>query len=177
MGGGVFGAVMTFSPLYLIERGMVPQSLFFIVYASCAVLVRVLCRNLADRNDKTVVARLCFAVIAVSMFSLGATESILTFSLAAALFGLGHGQMFPTMAAHSAEVVPGGHVRAMTLWSGGFILGISAGSWFAGLLAELYAIGAAIQLSGILPLVAFVAIGRSKRAGGRLTPKVNGLAK
>ena len=88
------------------------------------------------------------------MVALGSTETALTFGLAAAMFGLGHGLMYPTMAAYSIDVVPGGHLRAMTIWSGGFIVGMSIGSWFAGVASEYVSIGAAFRLSALMPVTA-----------------------
>ena len=70
-----------------------------------------------------------------------------------ALFGIGHGLMYPAMAAYSIQVIPG-NLRAMTIWTGGFIIGVSIGAALGGVIAEKTTIGTAFMLSAVMPMLA-----------------------
>lgn len=153
LGGATYGTVLIFSPLYLREQGIWPLSLFFITYAVAAVIARFVGRNWADRFGRVRVARICFIALAVATFSLGWSTQAVTFAAASALFGVGHGLMYPAVAAHSIQVIPG-NLRAMTIWAGGFIIGVSVGAAGAGVVAEYTAIGTAFQIAALLPFAA-----------------------
>jgi MFS family permease len=155
LGGAAYGTVLIFSPLYLKENGIWPLSLFFTTYAAAAIFARFVGRNWADRYGRIRVACTCFIVLAGATLCLGRSAHAMPFAAASALFGVGHGLMYPAVAAHSIQIIPG-NLRAMTIWAGGFIIGISAGAACAGAVAEYSDIGTAIQLAALLPLTAFV---------------------
>jgi len=166
LAGAGYGAVLIFSPLYLQSRGIVPLSLFFTVYAVAAIVARVVGRNWASRWGNLRVAGWCFLLLSLATVLLGNSRTALAFGAASALFGFGHGLMYPAIAAHSVETVPGNSVRALTLWSGGFMIGVSLGVLLAGVVAEGSAIATAVQWAALLPLLAAIAL----RA--RLTPAI-----
>jgi len=170
LAGAGYGAVLIFSPLYLQARGILPLSLFFTVYAVAAIVIRIIGRNWANRWGNVRLAGWCFLLLGVATVLLGNSGTTLTFGAASALFGFGHGLMYPAVAAHSVEIVPGNSVRALTLWSGGFMIGVSLGVMLAGLVAEHSAIPTAVQWAATLPLLAAVVlrappIGLGRRAG------------
>jgi len=78
-----------------------------------------------------------------------------------ALFGIGHGLMYPAMAAYSIQVIPG-NLRAMTIWTGGFIIGVSIGAALGGMISEKISIGMAFMLSAVMPMIAVVALSIKK---------------
>jgi MFS family permease len=88
---------------------------------------------------------------------MGWTQNAVTFGAVSALFGIGHGLMYPAMAAYSIQIIPG-NLRAMTIWSGGFIIGVSIGALLGGVLAEKTAIGTAFMLSAVMPMAAIAAL-------------------
>lgn len=155
LGGAAYGTVMIFSPLYLRANGIWPLSLFFSTYAAAAIFARFVGRNWADRYGRIRLACACFMVLTIATLCLGRSAHTISFAAASALFGVGHGLMYPAVAAHSIQVIPG-NLRAMTIWAGGFIIGISAGAACAGVVAEYSDIGTAIQLAALLPFTAFV---------------------
>lgn len=154
LSGAGYGAVLIFSPLYLQARGIAPLSLFFTVYAAAAILARLVGRNWAHRWGHLRLARSCFLLLAPATMLLGRSTEALSFAGAAALFGVGHGLMYPAVAAYSVEALPGSSVRALTLWSGGFMVGVSLGVLLAGVVAERTAVPTAIQCAAVLPLLA-----------------------
>jgi len=168
LAGAGYGAVLIFSPLYLQSRGILPLSLFFTVYAAAAIAIRVVGRNWAHRWGNLKVAGWCFLLLGLATVLLGVSRTALAFGAASALFGFGHGLMYPAVAAHSVEIVPGNSVRALTLWSGGFMIGVSLGVMLAGVVAEHSAIATAVQWAALLPLLASAAlwaphVGRGRR--------------
>jgi len=158
LSGAGYGAVLIFSPLYLQARGISPLSLFFTVYAAAAIAARLVGRDWAHRWGHLRLARHCFLLLALATVLLGRTTGALSFAGAATLFGVGHGLMYPAVAAYSVEALPGSSVRALTLWSGGFMVGVSLGVLLAGLIAEHSAVPTAIQCAAVLPLLAAVAL-------------------
>jgi MFS family permease len=158
LAGAGYGAVLIFSPLYLQSRGISPLSLFFTVYAAAAVLIRIVGRNWASRWGNLRLAGWCFLLLGLATVLLGSSHTALTFGGASALFGFGHGLMYPAVAAHSVGIVPGNSVRALTLWSGGFMIGVSVGVMLAGVVAESSAIATAVQWAALLPLLAALAL-------------------
>lgn len=156
LGGALFGAVLTFSPLHLLEIKVVPVSLFFIVYAISAVLVRVALKDAADTKGHLATARICFLLLAISVFAMSYSNSAFTFGAASALFGMGHGLMYPALAAYSVNAVKGARIRGMSVWAGGFAIGVSLGAWAAGLVAEIYPILTVFRICAVFPLGAAV---------------------
>ena len=158
LGGGLFGAVITFSPLHLMDCHIVPVSLFFIAYAVAAVAVRLVFRDFADSLGHLVTARICFLVLAASVLMMSWSKSALTFGTASAIFGMGHGLMYPSLAAYSVNAVAGGRLRGMAVWAGGFAIGVSLGAWIGGLVAEYFPIPMVFRVGAALPLLAALVI-------------------
>ncbi len=157
LGGVVYGTILVFSPLYLQEKQILPLSLFFIVYSMAAVISRIIGRNWADRYGRIRISRYAFVALTISVILMGWTGNAATFGAVSALFGLGHGLMYPAMAAYSIQVIPG-NLRAMTLWAGGFMIGVSIGAAIGGVIAEKTTIGTAFLLSAVMPLIAVAAL-------------------
>ncbi len=162
LGGAVYGTIIVFSPLYLKEKHILPLSLFFIAYSVAAVVSRIIGQNWADQYGRVRISRYAFAALTVSVLSMGWTENAVTFGTVSALFGIGHGLMYPAMAAYSIQVIPG-NLRAMTIWSGGFIIGVSIGALLGGVLAEKTAIGTAFMLSALMPAAAIAVLSLHKK--------------
>lgn len=161
MGGVVYGIILVFSPLYLQEKQIMPLSLFFIAYSMAAVISRIIGRNWADHYGRVRISRYAFAALTVSVIIMGWTRNAATFGAVSALFGIGHGLMYPAMAAYSIQVIPG-NLRAMTIWTGGFIIGVSIGAALGGVIAEKTGIGTAFMLSAVMPMIAVVALSIKK---------------
>jgi MFS family permease len=161
VGGVVYGTILVFSPLYLQEKQIVPLSLFFIAYSMAAVISRIIGRNWADHYGRVRISRYAFVALTVSVIIMGWTRNAATFGAVSALFGIGHGLMYPAMAAYSIQVIPG-NLRAMTIWTGGFIIGVSIGAALGGVIAEKTDIGTAFMLSAVMPMIAVAALSIKK---------------
>ncbi len=169
VGGAVYGTILVFSPLYLQEKQIMPLSLFFIAYSMAAIISRIVGRNWADRYGRVRISRYAFVVLTVSVITMGWTRSAATFGAVSALFGIGHGLMYPAMAAYSIQVIPG-NLRAMTIWIGGFIIGVSIGAALGGVIAEKTSIGTAFMLSAVMPMIAVAALSIKKKTTVILRP-------
>jgi len=162
VGGAAYGTILVFSPLYLQEKQIMPLSLFFIAYSIAAVISRIIGRNWADRYGRVRISRYAFAALTVSVIIMGWTRNAATFGAVSALFGIGHGLMYPAMAAYSIQVIPG-NLQAMTIWIGGFIIGVSIGAALGGVIAEKTTIGTAFMLSAVMPMIAVAALSIKKK--------------
>lgn len=163
VGGAAYGTILVFSPLYLQEKQIMPLSLFFIAYSIAAVISRIIGRNWADRYGHVRISRYAFAALTVSVIIMGWTSNAATFGAVSALFGIGHGLMYPAMAAYSIQVIPG-KLQAMTIWIGGFIIGVSIGAALGGVIAEKTTIGTAFMLSAVMPMIAVAALSIKKNS-------------
>jgi MFS family permease len=162
VGGAAYGIILVFSPLYLQEKQIMPLSLFFIAYSIAAVISRIIGRNWADRYGRVRISRYAFVALTVSVIIMGWTRNAATFAAVSALFGIGHGLMYPAMAAYSLQVIPG-NLRAMTIWVGGFTIGVSIGAALGGVIAEKTTIGTAFMLSAVMPIIAVAALSIKKK--------------
>lgn len=155
--GSTFGVVVTFSPLYLVNQRIVPLSLFFTVYASSAVAVRLIWRDAADSVGHLRIARVCMVALALATLLMGYSHSAWTFGAASALYGMAHGFMYPALAAYSVNAVKGSRLKGLSLWAGGFAVGVSLGAWIAGYVADGWDIATAFRLGALLPFAALCA--------------------
>jgi MFS family permease len=159
--GVAYGAILSFVPLFAQEQGLPDGGLFFLLYASAAILGRGLLGRLSDRlGHKRVIVPL--ALLAVGAIVLLATARTLPWFLAAALgYGLTFGTAWPLL---NALVVDHASLEergaAVGMISTGFDFGVASGSFLGGLLVAplgyggMFVTTATICLLGVAAFVA-----------------------
>lgn len=158
--GVAHGAIVSFLPLLVQERGLPDGSLFFTLYAVAAIVGRGPLGRLSDRlGHARVIAPL--ALLAVGAIVLLATARTLPwFLLAGICYGLTFGTAWPLLNAlvvnHASLEVRGAAVGVI---STGFDLGVAGGSFLGGLLVAplgyggMYVTTAAICLLGVAAFI------------------------
>ena len=146
-----YGGVTSYVTIYSLERGIRPESLFFTVFATATVLVRILTSRLGDRFGPRVLLYPAFAAIPIAFALLAHARSRLELGASAALFGMGLGAAFPAFMTfvlmHTDE-----SARARTFGSviGGFDIFIGIGSISVGFIGSRYGLGTAYAIAAAL---------------------------
>jgi MFS family permease len=156
--GGAFSAMFVFFQPYALARGAAEVNDFFVGFTLVAVIIRTFFGHLGDRFGRVRVsayACIVYALAAASMIPLQ-PHWLLAHG---ALFGLGHGVLYPTLNAVLMERV-GLHRRgrAMTLYTGAFNVGTTACGLAWGLLADGAGYPAVYAGAAILSLLALLCL-------------------
>lgn len=134
--GSCFGALFVFGQLYALEVGTDHVRSLFIAYAAAALVVRLGFGQLGDRIGRHRVSAASLVVYAAGAFAMPDLGRIGLAPLGV-VFGLAHGVFYPT---YSAAVVEGAasdeRGKILALVQGWFNVGMGAGSFGLGLLAE-----------------------------------------
>jgi predicted MFS family arabinose efflux permease len=155
----IYGAVLSFIPLFTIDRGLGTSGRFFTVFAVTLIILRISGGSLSDRFGRFAVVAPGFVLCAIAMLMLASAESRLMLLLAAVFFAAAFAFIQPATqawavdrsAAHSRGTVLSTVIAAQDL-------GISSGSFMAGLLADhfgygaLFVTAAGVSLVGLLPV-------------------------
>ncbi len=154
------GSIMTFLPLYGVERGFSNIGLFFTVYAGALIAARFLTGRLADTHGSNIVfiPSALLAIASTVVLAYARTETALL--LAAVLYGAGTGLAFPILSAILIRLAPPerrGAANAtyfavidIAVGSGSIAMGIVSQKWgffvFFVVLAVVFAISLAFYL-------------------------------
>lgn len=157
-----YGGITSFAALFAERSGVAPKGIFFTVFAGVVLLTRVFAGRLADEVGHRRFVMPCFVLTSAGMALLAAASSRAGMVLAAAVFGLGFGSLYPAFAAHVVKHVDSG--RRGAAFGGilaAFDTGVGTGSMALGALIEsrgfAAAFGVAAALSALaLPLFVFM---------------------
>jgi MFS family permease len=147
-----YGGVTSFVAVLAEENDITPKSVFFTAFALVVLVTRLFSGRLADRIGPRRVFLPCLALVTVGLVLTTGAETRWQLVLAAVVFGLGLGNMYPAFVAHVFKHVdPGRRGAAFGGILAAFDTGIGAGSIVLGGLAEQIglrgAFGAAAALS------------------------------
>jgi MFS family permease len=101
-----FGTVVTLAPDFSDYLGIKNRGLFFIVFTSSSLLVRIIGGQLSDRFGRRWVLKISTNVIFLSMMILGFSNSPAQFFIGAFFFGIGYGLNSPTLFAWTIDLSP-----------------------------------------------------------------------
>ncbi|MFQ6113246.1 MAG: MFS transporter [bacterium] len=151
------GGVMFFLPLFLHERVDVNIGVFFAIYGSSALLIRIIIGRLADRLGRGPVLVFALVCLTSGVFVLSKIAAIDMMVLSAVLYGIGFGSLQPTLSALVADnTTEDTRGKIFSFYYGGFDLGISFAGIILGTLAEHYGIHEMFVLCSGLTLSALV---------------------
>ncbi|MFQ5604235.1 MAG: MFS transporter [bacterium] len=151
------GGVIFFIPIFLKEYIPVNIGLFFAVFGTSTLLIRIFVGKVSDRwgRGPLIVFALLFLTLGVFLLS-QATNLIMLFT-AAVLYGLGFGAQQPTLTALVADSTTNEtRGKIFSFYYGGFDLGISITGLLLGAVAETFGLNAMFFVCSGLTLTAFV---------------------
>jgi len=101
-----FGTVVTLAPDFSDFLGIKNRGLFFVVFTSSSLLVRIIGGQLSDRFGRKVVLKVSTLLIFTSMIVLGFSITPFQFFAGAFIFGIGYGLNSPTLFAWTIDLSP-----------------------------------------------------------------------
>ena len=106
-----YGGVTSFVAVYAERNGISPKGIFFTTFAMVVLVTRVFSGRLADRigHRRFFLPCLGLVTVALALLALARTRTLLV--LAAVVFGVGFGNMYPAFVAHVVKFVERGTAR------------------------------------------------------------------
>lgn len=164
-GATVYGATVTFLPVYAPQQGITNFGAFFTVYAAGTLLSRILVGKLSDRIGRRKVLIPFMALLTAAAFMLVALNSFSLLLTISVCFGLGFGALMPTLNAMVVDgVLPRERGSALGFFTSFMDLGITAGAMGLGLVGEHLGYSVMFGLAGMIAfagLVLFILFGKS----------------
>ena len=146
-----YGGITSFVAVLAEENGIAPKSVFFTAFAIVVLGTRPFSGRLADRVGPRRVFLPCLALVTVGITLTAVAETRSQLILAAVVFGLGLGNMYPAFVAHVFKHVdPSRRGAAFGGILAAFDTGIGAGSIALGALAGHVGLRTAFGTAAVL---------------------------
>jgi MFS family permease len=146
-----YGGITSFVAVLAEENGIAPKSIFFTAFAVVVLVTRPFSGRLADRIGPRRVFIPCLALVTVGMALTAFAQNRIQLVVAAAVFGLGLGNMYPAFVAHVFKHVdPSRRGAAFGGILAAFDTGIGAGSIALGALAGHVGLRTAFGVAALL---------------------------
>ena len=150
-GATVYGAVMSFLPVYAPQRGLDHFGGFFTALAISTLTSRVLTGKLSDRIGRRKVVLPFMGLLAVAVFLLPLLYSFSMLILIGICFGFGFGAYMPTLNALVVdETIPKDRGRAIAFFTSFMDVGITVGSIVLGIAADYWGYGTMFIIGGFI---------------------------
>jgi MFS family permease len=161
-----WGALAAFFPLYAINHGVANPGLFFTTIAIMLILGRVFGGKIIDLYNKEKIIFPCLIATIISMVILAFSKTLPMFILVAAIWGIGHAFLYPSLVVYTLNRVgssPGPVMGTLTAFTD---LGISLGPAIMGIIihtASYPIMFLCLALTAVLNLNYFYFFVRKKR--------------
>jgi MFS family permease len=149
-----YGALTSFSALFADELGVAPRSLFLAVMACAILVIRLSVGRLVDRLGHRRVLVACLAAPALGLLLLALASGTVSLAVAALVFGLGFGLMYPAYTAYVLRhVLATRRGAAFGAMLAAFDTGVGAGSSATGWMIHRFGFRYAFAFSAGLALL------------------------
>ena len=146
-----YGGITSFVALHAERSGITPKGVFFMTFALVVLLTRLVSGRIADRVGHRRVFLPCLALATVGLALVAASRTRPALVVAAAVFGLGFGNMYPAFVAHVVRFVdPARRGAAFGGILAAFDTGVGTGSIAAGWIAQGLGLPAAFGAAAVL---------------------------
>lgn len=153
-GSLVYGAILTFMPIFAEKRGVINYGIFFTIYAVATFFCRVLVGKATDKigRRKVIIPFAILIAISVALFPLMHGYALLV--LISVLFGFGYGALVPSLTALVIDFVkPEERGPALGFFSSFVELGITIGAMALGFMVTAWGYEVTFMFTGALMLV------------------------
>lgn len=143
-----YGGITSYVAILSRERGIAPESLFFIVFAISTVLVRIFTSRLGDRFGPRVLLYPAFVLLPIALAILAITTTRWEMILSASLFGVGMGGCWPafmTLIVGATDERSRARTFGSVIWA--FDTGIGIGSLAIGAIGQRFGLGTAFGIA------------------------------
>jgi predicted MFS family arabinose efflux permease len=162
----IWGALITFFPLYALDHGVSNPGLFFAVFAIMLVLGRSLGGRILDISSREKVILPCLTVYLIAMIILTFSKTLPMFILSAVIWGMGNAFLFPTLVAYALDDAGPSRGPAMATFTAAADLGAGMGSVIMGLVLRFTnyrTMFLCLVLVGVINLYYFILSVRKRR--------------
>jgi MFS family permease len=129
-----WGALAAFFPLYAINHGVANPGLFFTTIAIMLILGRALGGEIIDLYSKERIILPCLFTYIISMIMLAFSKTLPMFILVAAIWGIGHALLAPSLLVYALDRVGSSAGPVMGTFTAFTDLGISLGPVVMGII-------------------------------------------
>ncbi|MGJ9459851.1 MFS transporter [Oceanobacillus sp. CF4.6] len=151
------GGIMSFIALFAVEKGLDQVALFFTVVALAGLVVRLFSGRMYDHFGPGLMLILFGLVAMAGLVLLVIVQNDVQFLIAAFLYGLGFGAVFPAIQAWCiSSVEKHEHENAVASFFNFFDIGIGIGAMALGIVAQVYNTYAAVFYVSIGAYVLFL---------------------
>ncbi|HEX6642106.1 MAG TPA: MFS transporter [Thermoanaerobaculia bacterium] len=164
-----YGGITSYVAILSRERGIQPESLFFTVFATSVVVVRILTARIGDRHGPKVLLYPAFASMPFAFALLASAQTRTHMIAAGILWGIGLGASFPAfmtfVVTNTDEAFRGRTFGSVIL---AFDTGIGLGSIIIGAIGARWSLGTAFWIAAALSCFAipiFIATSRDLARG------------
>jgi MFS family permease len=164
-----YGGITSYVAILSRERGIQPESLFFTVFATSVVVVRILTARIGDRHGPKVLLYPAFASMPFAFALLASAQTRAHMIAAGILWGIGLGASFPAfmtfVVTNTDEAFRGRTFGSVIL---AFDTGIGLGSIIIGAIGARWSLGTAFWIAAALSCFAipiFIATSRDLARG------------
>jgi MFS family permease len=165
-----YGGITSYVAILSRERGIQPESLFFTVFATSVVVVRILTARIGDRHGPKVLLYPSFIAVPLAFALLAAAQSRAQMIGAAILWGLALGASFPAfmtfVVTNTDDQFRGRTFGSVIL---AFDTGIGLGSIVIGAIGARWSLGTAFAVAAALSCLALPIFIRTSRQLARGT--------
>lgn len=138
-----YATVITFLPIIAKQNGMNSASLFYLIYALIALIVRAPAGRLSDRIGRRLLIFPTVILSSVALLLVSKANTPLEMIIAAVLYGVGFGSAYPIIGAmavdHTSNDARG---IAVGFYQGGFDSGLLLGSVVGGKIGQQFGVSA-----------------------------------
>ncbi|MFQ6014929.1 MAG: MFS transporter [Anaerolineae bacterium] len=153
-----YGAIITFLPLFAVERHLGNVGFFFSVYSLAFIASRMPAGRLSDQWGRVPVSVVTMLVLALAFGMLAGVGEMLAFLIVAVVYGVSFGGSRTVLDALVADEAPvEGRGAAMSVAYCCFDLGIGTGSIVLGLVADVLGYGGMYGVVGVVCLLGLAA--------------------
>jgi MFS family permease len=163
----IWGALTTFFPLYAVNHDVTNPGLFFAAYAIVVIFGRTLAGRILDLYRRERIILLCHVTFIISMTLLAYSETQSMFMLVAAISGVGHAFIFPSLVAYTLDLVGSSRGPVLGLLMGMGDLGMVLGPIIMGIVLRLTNFTTMFLCVALTALISFVYFFLSIRKGKR----------
>lgn len=159
-----YATVVTFLPLFAVQRGIGNPGLFFTFYAIAVILMRGFAGKLSDRYGRGAVLVPGILLASLSLVLLSFATSLPLFLTAAVLYGVAFASVHPVLTALTIDRARINNLgAAMGTFSSAFDLGIALGSFLWGFVAQSLGYAAIYQIAAGTALISLIVFFAGRR--------------
>lgn len=153
----VYGAVITFLPVYAPERGLINFGIFFTTYAIFTLISRVIAGKLSDRFGRRKVILPFLTLVAIATFLFPFLQNLYLLAFIGGCFGLGFGAFMPALNAFVVdETSPQERASALAFFTAFMDVGITTGAVVLGIVGEYWGYATMFALGGVVVVLGIV---------------------